>query len=287
MKTISENKNTIDTTLRYGAQLLAETNIETAHLDARILLCNRMQIGAAQLIAENDNLVADEIYKDFAADITRRQNGEPVAYIIGKREFMGLEFICAPTALMPRVETEELTTAALAHIATTAPRRVLDLGCGSGAIGLSIAHFRSKSEVLLADKSEDALALAKQNGQKLQINNAQFYQSDWWQNIRGMFDCIVANPPYICQDDEALSVLKHEPRMALCGGKDGMRDIRLIVSDAPKHLRGGGVLLIEHGAKQQHAARECFAAAGFCGTRCLQDLSGNPRITFGVLPSKV
>ena len=260
---------------------LTDGGIMNAELEVRILLKHRLQVDDGGLFATDTRLFADDEYREFKNDIRRRLGGEPMAYIVGRREFMGLDFLTTSAALAPRPETEELTETALAHILPDKQSSALDMGAGCGAIGLSIARMRPHSRVTLADCSKDALSLAQQNAERLNAR-ARFCLSDWFADIGGVFDFIVANPPYIADTDAALSALRFEPRLALCGGADGLRDLAAVIAGAPKKLRAGGVLLVEHGAQQAASVRQMFAAAGFCGVCCRRDLSALPRITFGV-----
>lgn len=269
--------------LREGARRLAAGGIAAAQVDARALLKHRLQIGDSALAMRDNDVVDDSVRREFGRDIARRLDGEPAAYIIGRREFMGIDFITTPAALAPRPETEELTEIALAHIVPGRTARTLDLGAGCGAIGLSIARLRPQSRVTLADCSEDALSLARRNAAMLNAP-ARFCRSDWFHGIGEEFDLIVANPPYIAADDSALTMLHHEPRLALCGGEDGLRALAMVIAGAPQKLRPGGLLFIEHGATQEEEVRGMFAAAGFCGICCRHDLARLPRITFAVRP---
>lgn len=271
--------------LREGARRLAAGGIAAPDTDARALLKHRLQIGDAALAVRENEVVGDAARREFMRDIARRLAGEPAAYIIGRREFMGIDFITTPAALAPRPETEELTETALAHIVPGREARALDLGAGCGVIGLSIARLRPQSRVTLADCSEDALSLARRNAAKLNAP-ARFCRSDWFHGIGEEFDLIVANPPYIAADDSALSALHYEPRLALCGGEDGLRALSEVIAGAPQKLRAGGLLFVEHGATQEAEVRRMFAAAGFCGICCRRDLASRPRITFAVRPRR-
>ena len=280
-----EAVETFGALLREGARRLSAGGVVAAETDARALLKNRLNAGDAALaMRENDN-ADDKIKSEFATDIARRLAGEPAAYIVGKREFMGIDFITTPAALAPRPETEELTETALAHILPGKTARALDLGAGCGVIGLSIARLRPQSRVTLADCSEDALSLAKQNAEKLKAP-AHFCRTNWFRGIGEEFDLIVANPPYIAADDSALSELQYEPQIALCGGKDGLRALSEVIAGAPQKLRAGGLLFVEHGATQEAEVRKMFADAGFCGICCRRDLARLPRITFAVRPRR-
>ena len=269
--------------LRDGARRLSAGGVAAADVDARALLKHRLQIGDAALVARENDIVDGEVCRAFLRDIARRLDGEPAAYIVGKREFMGMDFITTSAALVPRPETEELTEIALAHILPGRSARALDLGAGCGVIGLSIARLRPQSSVLLADCSEDALSLARRNAEMLQAP-ARFCRSDWFNGIGDEFDLIVANPPYIAADDSALARLHYEPHLALCGGADGLRALKEIIAGAPQKLRPGGLLFVEHGANQEDEVRKIFAAAGFCGICCRRDMARLPRMTFAVRP---
>ena len=275
--------NKLGAALREGEKVLAAGGIAAAGIDARVLLKNILNIGDAELAARSEEILNDNILEKFNRDVKRRADGEPAAYITGRREFMGLDFMTTPAALAPRPETDELTETALAHSPPGREARALDIGAGCGAIGLSIARLRPQSRVLLADCSEDALGLAQQNAARLNAP-ARFRRTDWFSDIGEIFDLIVANPPYIAKNDGAWAALKYEPQLALDGGADGLRALRAVVAGAPRHLRAGGLLLVEHGAAQETEVRKMFAAAGFCGICCRTDLAGLPRITFAVRP---
>lgn len=274
---------TFGAVLRDGVRRLSAGGVAAAETDARALLIHCARSDDADLIRRENEVVREPVRRAFARGIARRLDGEPAAYIVGRREFMGIDFITTPAALAPRPETEELTETALAHILPGRTARALDLGAGCGVIGLSIARLRPQSRVTLADVSEDALSLARKNAAKLNAN-ANFCRSDWFCDIGEEFDLIVANPPYIAADDSALANLRHEPHLALCGGADGLRALAAIIAGAPHKLSPGGLLFVEHGANQEAEVRKMFAAAGFCGICCRRDMARLPRITFAVRP---
>ena len=270
--------------LKEGARQLSQHGIASAAIDARVLLSRHCGMDTSQLLSSPESTIDDSTKKAYYNDIMRRLDGEPIAYIIGRREFMGLDFITTPAALIPRPETEELTETALAHILPNKTAKILDLGAGCGVIGLSISRLRPNSEVMLVDCSKEALALAKKNSEHLQTI-VNFCESDWFGNINDApFDYIISNPPYIADNDDALQHLKHEPSLALCGGCDGLKSLQIIIRHAPSYLRAGGILMVEHGHNQKNDVRLLFARAGFCGIVCLSDLAGLPRITLGVRP---
>lgn len=271
-------RRTIAETLREGARRIAG-DAPAAGIDARALLGRRLGMSDADLAARPEEPVPFAAAREFEKDVERRARGEPLAYIVGKREFMGMSFITTPAALVPRPETEDLAETALAHILPGRPARALDLGAGCGAIGLSMARLRPQSRVLLSDCSHEALDLAQQNAAQMHVANASFMCGDWFSGIGGTFDVIAANPPYIARNDAALAALQFEPQLALCGGDDGLRSLDHVISGAPRRLRPGGILIVEHGATQEADVRRMFAAAGFYGIRCRRDLAGLPRVT--------
>ena len=194
------------------------------------------------------------------------RRGEPVAYIVGEREFFSLEFKVTPAVLIPRPETELLVEFALEQIAPDSACRVLDLGTGSGCIAISIAQHRPHADIVAVDASVAALEIARDNARRHAVTAIEFVQSDWFGALSGrQFDLIVANPPYVAADDPHLERgdVRFEPAAALTGGGDGLACIRLIVASAPQYLRTGGWLAFEHGYDQSERVRELLATAGF------------------------
>ncbi|MGH8678025.1 MAG: peptide chain release factor N(5)-glutamine methyltransferase, partial [Burkholderiales bacterium] len=237
----------------------------------------------AQLIAHSDERLTAKQSRRFLALVKRRRKGEPVAYLIGRREFYGMDFEISPASMIPRPETELLVELALDRIAEDAPARILDLGAGSGAIGVSIAALRPMVEVLAVDRSSECLALAQRNAQRLLENEKRvsFRRSDWFKALDGeRYELIVSNPPYIAEQDPYLEQgdLRFEPRAALAAGGDGLDAIRHIVAQAPHHLEKGGWLLFEHGYDQADAARSLLQGAGFSDLVTGKDLAGIVRV---------
>ncbi len=250
-------------------------------VDQRILVCHALGISRTALITQSDRvLTADEAAR-VADLLQRRHDGEPVAYIIGQREFFGLDFETTPAVLIPRPDTELLVELALARLP---PRgKVLDMGTGSGAIAVAIAHSRPDASVTALDVSQEALAVARRNAQR---NNAtvRFLHSDWYGAVEGeQFDLIVSNPPYIAQGDRHLSEgdLRFEPSVALTDFADGLTALRTIIAGAPAKLAPGSWLLMEHGYDQADSVRRLLSTAGYTEVQSWQDLAGIERVSGG------
>jgi release factor glutamine methyltransferase len=213
-----------------------------------------------------------------------RLSGEPIAYILGRREFFGLNFNVTPDVLIPRPDTELLVELALECIPREQPSRVLDLGTGSGAIAISVASQRPLAEVTAVDASAAALKVAHSNAEQLHTPNVRLLQSDWFTALVGeTFDVVVSNPPYIAQDDVHLTQgdLRFEPKNALASGEDGLDNIRAIVRVAPQHLTAGGWMLLEHGYDQAQQVADLLWAQGFTQVESRPDLAGVLRVTLG------
>jgi release factor glutamine methyltransferase len=258
----------------------------SARLEVRYLLLHVLQKPRAWLLAHPEQSLTETQLADYRKLLQRRLQGEPVAYLLGEREFFGLNFKVTPATLIPRPETELLVELALQRIPAQAHYRVLDLGTGSGAIALSIAHLRPDIEVTATDASLAALIVARENAQRFGVANAIFMHSDWFAALNGQcFDLIVSNPPYVAANDPHLRQgdLPFEPQSALASGADGLDDIRCLVGRAPAHLRQGGWLLLEHGYDQATQVRELLQRAGFGEVLSVSDLSGIERVSGGCL----
>jgi len=258
-----------------------------APLEAKMLLAHVLNRDRAWLAAHGDAALDPSKARAFDALVRRRSAGEPVAYLTGRREFFALDLEITPDVLIPRAETEGLVELALAWLAPDAALRVLDLGCGSGAVALAIARERSLVSVLGVDVSSEAIELARRNGARLAIGNAAFIESDWFADVPAeRFAVIVANPPYVADDDPHLRAgdLRFEPHAALAAGHDGLDAIRAIVAAAPPHLAPGAQLALEHGYDQAEAVRALLKAAGFEAIASARDLAGIERITYGRWP---
>ncbi len=240
----------------------------------------------AWLIAHDSEPVPPEAAGRWRALVQRRQAGEPVAYLLGEKEFGGLNLRVDARVLVPRPDTEVLVEWALAALPAPggSALRLLDLGTGSGAIALTIAARRSDVLVTATDASADALAVAQANAQRLGLP-VRFAQGAWLAAVPGeRFDVIASNPPYIAEGDPHLAALAHEPMAALTAGADGLDDLRTIVAQAPAALHPGGWLLLEHGHDQAAAVRDLLFAQGFEAVSSRKDLAGIERCSGGRRP---
>lgn len=252
-------------------------------LEARMLLQHAGGYTRVQLVTLGHDELPTEVQAAADALAARRLAGEPVAYLLGEREFYGRRFTVNPSVLIPRPETEHLVEAVLARLPEGG--RVWDLGTGSGAVAVSVALERIDAEVRASDISADALAVARQNAADLGAQ-VQFALGSWFAAepaAVGQFDVIVSNPPYIEADDVHLAQgdLRFEPQTALTDFSDGLSCIRELAAGAPQYLKTGGWLLLEHGYNQGEAARAVLAGQGFAAVETVQDLAGLDRITLG------
>jgi release factor glutamine methyltransferase len=283
---LSQPCSSIEQALQRAA---AKLNSADGAMEARLLLQQVLGVNRAWLIAHANDALQTNRDGEFQALLTRRLAGEPIAYLMQQREFYGLTLRVSPATLIPRADSETLVDAALEKIPhpTTKPITVLDLGTGSGAIALAIAHNRPQAKVLAVDASDAALTVAQDNASQLKLSNVQFALSDWYANLAEQrFDVIVSNPPYIAKNDPHLSQgdLRFEPSSALAAGVDGLDDIRQIKEQGLIHLKPQGWLMLEHGYDQGAAVRELMAQAGLVEIASKQDLGGNERITLGKNP---
>jgi release factor glutamine methyltransferase len=272
------------------ARLLRDSALPT--LDARALLSHVTGLRRESLIAAPARPVSTADAARFSALAARRRSGEPLAYLLGTREFYGRPFRVTPAVLVPRPETELLVDLALdaldaadavgavSAVASQSPPRVLDLGTGSGCIAISVALARPAAQVAAVDASADALAIAQANADALGAQVA-FAVSDWFAAVRGRFDLLLANPPYIAADDPHLAALAHEPRTALTDDADGLDCLRVITREAPRYLAAGGTLMVEHGHDQAAAVRALFQASGLQDVRSVRDAAGIERVCLG------
>ena len=262
-----------------------DLDLREARLEVQILLCHALGVARVWLISHDRDALAEPAAQTYSALLTRRLAGEPIAYIVGSREFFGLEFKTTPAVLIPRPETELLVELVLVRIPENQPCKVLDLGTGSGAIAISIAKNCSQAAVTALDQSLAALAVARDNAARLQVPNLRLLRSDWFSALDGeKFDLIVSNPPYVEAADPHLQRgdVRFEPLSALASGADGLDDIRRIATAAPQHLKPGGWLLFEHGYNQGEGCREILRQQGFLAVETIRDLAGLERVSMGM-----
>lgn len=250
--------------------------------EARLLLAHVLQRGPAWLVAHDDYEFTPQEITHFNALTARRSAGEPIAYLLGVREFYGRVFRCSPAALIPRPETELLIERALLHVPEHASTRIVDIGTGTGCIAITLALERPVATVTAVDISADALALARDNAQRLSANVA-LIESDWFAALRhdAQFDLMLSNPPYIVPGDAHLTQgdLRFEPAMALADAVDGLESYRQLARGAQRHLKSGGMIIVEHGYDQGESVPALLAAAGFADVTMRRDLAGHPRVT--------
>lgn len=273
--------------MRAGEVLAAAAAAGVAPREARLLLSRSLDCSEASLMAHPERELPQAIERRFEERIARRARGEPVAYLLGEREFFSLMLEVGPAVLIPRPETELLVETALARLA--APATVLDLGTGSGAIALALKQACPTARVVAVDSSAAALEVARRNAARhgLEID---FREGGWYSPVaRERFDLVVSNPPYVAEGDPHLERgdLCHEPRAALASGVDGLDALRAIIGAASAHLRPGGWLLLEHGMGQDGAVRALLARAGLESLFSLTDGAGIARVAAGRVKSRV
>ena len=278
--------------LNWTTDFLTQRGSETARLDAEYLLSHVLSLQRIQLYTHFDRpLVGDEL-ADYRALVKRRASGEPIAYILGFREFWTLDLAVDPRVLIPRPDTETLVRAALARLDTDSPGRCLDIGTGSGAIALALASERPHLQIAATDVSADALEVATANATRNNLDGRiHFLLSDLFEALGPEWndlEIVVSNPPYIGErerPDLSYEVLDFEPGLALFSGDDGLVLIRRLITDARKHLQPGGHLLLEIGHTQGPAVAALMEAAGFLQIEILQDYAQRDRVVAAHTPS--
>jgi release factor glutamine methyltransferase len=269
----------------HTATVLLERATSSPRLDAELLLEHVTGLSRASFRAAPERELPAQAGWAFRQLVTRRANGEPIAYIRGQHEFWSLPLEVTPSVLIPRPETELVVERALAH-AAAGPLRVADLGTGSGAIALAIASERSDADIIGTDVSEDVLYVARRNAATLGFGNVSFRKGRWFEPLAGeRFDLLLSNPPYVAAGDADLAqdVYRHEPRIALIPGPTGLESIEILVRGAGAHLLPDGWLVLEHGWKQAAAVRALLVRDGFTHVRSHADLAGRDRVTEGRL----
>ncbi len=265
--------------LRYGAKALAIFG-DVAMLESSILLQKACDVDRLFLVKNRDNVLSNDVLQRFDSYIARRQKGEPIAYITGHKEFMGLDFSVSRDVLIPRPDTELLAEYAVAH----AHGRVLDIGTGSGALAVSLAYYNKNDVIFACDISEAALKIARSNATAHNVNVSFFLLDILTQSLPERYDAIISNPPYIRDDViETLdpSVRDFEPHLALSGGDDGLVFYRRITKEAKRVLTPGGLLAFEIGFDQGAEVTELLTAFGFRAVTVEKDLAGRMRLVYG------
>lgn len=254
---------------------------ESPKRDAEILLEHVTGKTRTYILAFDETVLNALQVETLAGLLARRANGEPVAHLVGTREFWSLPLFVSPVTLIPRPDTECLVEQALARLPST-PCRILDLGTGTGAVALALASERPDCNLTAVDFIADAVALARRNAENLGITNITVSQSDWFSALDGQrFAMIVSNPPYIDEQDEHLSQgdVRFEPRTALVAADHGLADLAYIIKTGRHYLDTDGFMLLEHGWKQGAAVRELFRAAGYQHAETCRDYGDNDRLT--------
>ncbi len=268
-------------------RLLAEARAhsEAAAADAPLLLAHLLGKPVTWIYAHPEEAVSAPQAERFRQLLARRGAGEPLAYLTGEKDFWSLTLKVTPATLVPRPETELLVEVGLELGDGDEGITILDLGTGSGAIALAIAHERPHWRITATDLSAEALAVAKENARRLGLKNLRFLQGRWYEPLPtdARFHLILSNPPYVAENDPHLQGdgVRHEPRATLAAGPEGLDDLITIIRGAPAHLKRGGWLAVEHGAEQGRAVRALFQEAGFEKVETRRDLAGRDRVTLG------
>lgn len=259
--------------------LKAQTNSNLTRLEVELLLAHSLQVERSWLFAHDDEQLSKTQLQQLQKSIEKAQQGEPIAYLTGEKNFWTLKLKVNRHTLIPRPETELIIETALALKINF--RNILDLGTGSGAIALSLATEFPQAKIIATDQSLSALKVAQQNAQNNQLNNVSFLRSNWFDKLRKQqFDLIVSNPPYIDPNDQHLSNLRYEPPTALIANNHGYADLATIINQAPNHLNQNGHLILEHGYNQAEKVKQMMHQH-FDSVHTQTDLSGQPRTTWG------
>jgi release factor glutamine methyltransferase len=257
--------------------LLSTSTLPTP--EARALLAHQLGVARERLVMRPEQRVAPADMHGFAQLVERRKRGEPLAYLLGEKEFYGRMFAVSPAVLIPRPETELLVETILT-LGLPDDAHVLDLGTGSGCIGITLALERAAWRIVATDTSQQAIGVARGNAEKWQAHNVTFRDGSWFSAVPDQrFDLIVSNPPYVAVGDPHLDALPFEPMPALVAEGNGLACVQMIIEGAPSHLVPGGFLVLEHGHDQADAVRDLFATHGWCDVRTEADLAGIERVT--------
>lgn len=279
MKTILE-------TLDAGTNWLEKKGIEDARRNMQLMICHILDCSKIQLYTRFDEPLEEETLSPLRDMLKKRGEGVPLQHLLGIVEFYRRDFKTDARALIPRPETEELADILLKQYPLPDSPRILDMGTGSGVLGITLAKEIPGATVTCADISPDALSLAKENADSLEASNIAFAQSDLFSAVEGTFDLIVANLPYVPETDRPSLApeLAHDPDLALFGGQDGLDIIRTFLQEAPSHLNPGGIIALEIGINQHEEVEKLLSQHGFTHVRTHQDLCGVYRFPTAVWP---
>jgi release factor glutamine methyltransferase len=276
---------TVRRILEWTTAHLKKHGSETPRLDAEILLAHSRKCARIELYTRFNEPLSDTERATMRELVRRRAQAEPVAYLVGHREFFSLDFRVTPDVLIPRPETESLVVELLSIIEGGEQPRIADIGTGSGCIAIATAANNARVEVAAVDISKPALAVARENAQTHSVaERIHFFQGDLFAPLsaEGAFDAIASNPPYVAEDEMptlAADIRLHEPHLALSAGPDGLAVIRRLVADAPNHLKAGGWLLLEISPEQADAIRGLLESDGrYQSVAVVKDLAGNARV---------
>jgi len=262
-------------------------SLPEARREVQMLLTRAGQIDLASLLAHPERAVRAHSTPGYAQTLARRLSGEPMAYVLGEREFYGLVFEISRAVLIPRPETELLVDLALERLAAHSAAAVLELGTGSGCVAVALAKLRPAAQILATDLSPEALAVARSNARRHGVSNIAFRAGSWFDAVSGeRFELVVSNPPYVARGDAHLSDgdLRFEPPVALSAGPSGLEALEAIISRAPRYLAAGGSLILEHGYDQGETVMQLLLSAGFVDVIARKDLGGIVRATVGRRP---
>ncbi len=268
-------------------QLIQQSSLD--RIDVEVLLCHVLQRSREYLFAHADEGLTERQQIQFTELVARREQGEPIAYLVGHKEFWSLDFCVTPDVLIPRPETELIVETVLQHYPYEKMIKLVDLGTGSGAIALAIGSERPNWQLTAVDKSAAALNLAKKNAAALAITNVELIESDWCDKLTGQYDVVVSNPPYIDQADPHLQQgdVQFEPNMALVAEKNGLQAIMVIAEQAKTYLKPQGLLVFEHGYQQATEVQNILQRKGYQHIKTLKDLNGNHRVTLATIKTQL
>lgn len=273
----------IRSALTQALLILDKTDVN-AHLEAEILLSHLLEKNRAYLFTYPEQMLSATLWNNYQELLQLRAQGVPIAYLTGYREFWSLPLKVNNHTLIPRHETEQLVELALALLPKEEQLNILDLGTGSGAIALAIASERPQWRIIAVDYSFEALAVAQENAQKLQITNVRFQHSNWFSAVpQQQYDAIISNPPYINQQDPHLlqGDVRFEPISALASGQEGLADLEYIIEQGYNYLKPNGLILLEHGHDQKVPVRAILNKLGYQKICCWQDIAGHDRVSGG------